>query len=178
MVDRRTTADEGLKWGKNPGANDRGRVQCQQGRRVTTATPELTQERSDERALAEAKVRDQCAIARRWAHALLRVFRCNAGKSRSISGGKRMGQNSAAPCGAGRKPGGVSAGSGVVSVHPVRAGVGPVTRPQSVVHRRITESVERSQGAWRNFCVNKRTSAYALGGKSLCGNGLCYCGLL
>jgi hypothetical protein len=48
--------------GKNPGTNDSRRVQRQQGRRVTTATPEQTQERSDERALAEAKVRDQCAF--------------------------------------------------------------------------------------------------------------------
>lgn len=50
--------------GKSPYADDSASFKAlrQQRRRVTTATPELTQERSDERALAVAKVRDQCAF--------------------------------------------------------------------------------------------------------------------
>lgn len=66
MADRQMTADECLKWGNSPGANDSRRMHRQQGRRVTTATPEQTQGRSDERALAEAKMRDQCALGKRW----------------------------------------------------------------------------------------------------------------
>ena len=75
MVDRPTTANECLKWGKNPSANDSRRVQRQQGRRVTTATPEQTQERSDERALADAKMRDHCAFGGRWILAVALVAR-------------------------------------------------------------------------------------------------------
>jgi hypothetical protein len=56
---RRGQADDSSR-GKNPGTNDSRKVRRQQARRVTTATPEQSQERSDERALAEAKVRDQC----------------------------------------------------------------------------------------------------------------------
>lgn len=66
--------------GKNLGTNDRRRVQRQQGRRVTTATPEQTQGRSDERALAEAKMRDQCAFIERGARAFGRIASKNAKK--------------------------------------------------------------------------------------------------
>lgn len=49
------------------------KVLCEQGRRVTTATPEQTQGRSDERALAEAKMLDQCAFIERGARAFGRI---------------------------------------------------------------------------------------------------------
>ena len=52
-VRRGKTADSSR--GKNPGTNDSRKVRRQQARRVTTATPEQSQERSDERALAEAQ---------------------------------------------------------------------------------------------------------------------------
>lgn len=67
-------ADESGR-GKRPNT-DRStgfKAPCQQRRRVTTATPEQTQERSDERALAVAKMLDQCAFIERGVRAFGRI---------------------------------------------------------------------------------------------------------